>query len=99
MGPLPLHELAGGLQSSGQPASVWNALQIRERSAPPFEELDGALVPLRGFTRLERPQIAATARFWINLAAVKPVLSRGEFPDHDVPRRRQLQKVCRRPLT
>jgi hypothetical protein len=36
-----------------------------------------------GFHAVERAEITAFFRFRINLAGIKPVFSRFQFPDHD----------------
>jgi hypothetical protein len=63
--------------------------------SPALEELNGALVPFGRFTRLERPQVAATPRLGVRFAAVKSVTSAGELPDHGTLRHDPVQNACR----
>ncbi len=47
-----------------------------------LEELDGALVPLRGSERLERAEVLALARARVLLARVEAERAGLELPDH-----------------
>src|SRR5205823_14229607 len=69
---------------SGPAAFSWDlgttALRIRHLShlhnlVPAFEELHCALVLFRGFTRFERPQVAAPAGLGILFSGIEPILA------------------------
>jgi hypothetical protein len=47
-----------------------------------LEELNGALVFLRGGARRKCPEILTVLRTWIDLARIQPVLATWKFADH-----------------
>lgn len=63
-------------------------LQVRRLSAPALEELDGALVTLRGSACRKRAEIAALAGLRVLFSGVQAVLSGRKLANHLQPRRR-----------
>src|SRR6187551_298937 len=67
------------------------------RSLLPLEVLDFALVSFRGFSSVERAEVAPFSRLRVDLARVEPVLTAAELANHGkrtasrVPIRRRSQ--------